>query len=84
MRLRKPHPDNPFLRNTSTVEEGQVCTIEPGIYFIESLLAKVEGNAAINWDLVGKLKKFGGIRIEDNVYADNAGPINLTRMLAQK
>ena len=28
----KPRADNPFLRNTSKIEEGQVFTIEPGLY----------------------------------------------------
>jgi Xaa-Pro aminopeptidase len=37
--LTLPAPRNPWLRNTSTISERQVFTIEPGIYFIEGLLA---------------------------------------------
>ncbi|STH71009.1 Xaa-Pro dipeptidase [Escherichia coli] len=47
-----------------------VLTIEPGIYFIESLLAPcVKGSSAStsNWQKIEALKPFGGIRIEDNV-----------------
>ena len=80
LKTKKPATKNPFLRNTSVVEEGQVCTIEPGIYFIDSLLAAHANNSFINWEVVEKLKKFGGIRIEDNIYADAKKPINLTRM----
>ena len=39
MKLRPPRPENKFLRNTSTIEVGQVFTIEPGFYFIDGLLA---------------------------------------------
>ena len=87
----KPRADNPFLRNTSRIAEGQVFTIEPGIYFIEGLLAPLrEGPhaAAIDWDLVGALAQLGGVRIEDDlvvVAGDSASAIpsararNLTR-----
>ena len=79
LKTKAPSSNNPYLRNTSKVEARQVCTIEPGIYFIESLLKQVEGHAAVNWKTVDRLKPFGGIRIEDNIYADQSGPINITR-----
>lgn len=79
----KPRADNPFLRNTSTIAEGQVFTIEPGVYFIDALLAPLrEGPhaGAVDWSLVDALAPFGGVRIEDDVVV--AGPAevrNLTR-----
>lgn len=83
--LRAPRTDNPFLRNTSDVAPGQVFTIEPGIYFIESLLApiraKPEGKI-VDWKTVDALAPLGGVRIEDDVLVkpgDGAGVRNLTR-----
>jgi Xaa-Pro dipeptidase len=76
-------PDgHPYLRLTRTLEAGFAVTIEPGIYFIDSLLAKARTEArgrAINWPRVEALKPWGGIRIEDNVVAQSGGPRNLTR-----
>ena len=41
----KPKPDNPFLRNTSAITPGQVFTIEPGLYFVDSLLRRAPEQA---------------------------------------
>ena len=60
----------PYLRCTRVLQPGMVLTIEPGIYFIESLLAPWrEGQFSkhFNWQKIEALKPFGGIRIEDNV-----------------
>ncbi len=79
-----PRKDNPFLRNTALIEESQVFTIEPGLYFIEPLLAelraKPEGKQ-VNWTTVEALAPFGGIRIEDDVVvlSSGQGVRNLTR-----
>lgn len=70
------------LRLTRRLEANQVLTIEPGIYFIDSLLRRLRREAprgAINWRRIGALRKFGGIRIEDNVLVSPSGPVNLTR-----
>jgi Xaa-Pro dipeptidase len=80
--LVKPRADNPFLRNTSKIEEGQVFTIEPGLYFIEPLLAELRGKPEgrmVDWGLVEALAPFGGIRIEDDVFVQGSGVRNLTR-----
>lgn len=73
---------HPYLRLTRTLEPGFVVTIEPGLYFIDSLLEKARMSALgakINWQQVERFKPYGGIRIEDNVAATNSEPDNLTR-----
>jgi Xaa-Pro dipeptidase len=78
-----PRPDgHPALRLTRVLEAGNVLTIEPGLYFIESLLQRwrAEGDPAmIDWDVVAELSPCGGIRIEDNVVVTETGCDNLTR-----
>jgi Xaa-Pro dipeptidase len=73
---------HPYLRLTRMLEPGVVVTVEPGIYFIESLLAAAhadERRAHIDWAVVDELRPFGGIRIEDNVAATAGKPENMTR-----
>jgi Xaa-Pro dipeptidase len=80
----EPPADHPFLRTTRTIEEGQVFTIEPGLYFIEMLLRPHrEGDTAkhFDWKLVDQLAPFGGVRVEDDVLVTADGFRNLTRPL---
>ncbi len=73
---------DPYLRLTRILEPGNVLTIEPGLYFIESLLAPLRGNRAgkhLNWERVNDLQQYGGIRIEDNLHITDSGNENLTR-----
>ena len=78
-------PDNhPFLRCTRLIEPRQVFTIEPGLYFIDSLLADLKGTDQgkyINWHKVDAFRKFGGIRIEDNIIVHRERNENMTRDL---
>ncbi len=81
-----PPEHSPMLRNTRTMTENMVFTIEPGCYFI-ALLLEPERNTArgklINWSLIDQLYPFGGIRIEDNVRVTAEGVENLTRAPAK-
>ena len=75
-------PGHPYLRMTRTLAPGMVVTIEPGLYFIPTLLDKLRGSAqakSVNWRKVEHLAKFGGVRIEDEVHCTEGAPENLTR-----
>jgi Xaa-Pro dipeptidase len=78
-----PRPDgHPFLRLTRVLQEGFVVTMEPGIYFIEQLLGAAQSDArgkSINWSRIQSLRRFGGIRIEDDLAVTANGCENLTR-----
>jgi Xaa-Pro dipeptidase len=75
-------PGHPFLRLTRVLQEGFVVTMEPGIYFIDPLLNAAKSDSrgrSINWPRVELLRRFGGIRIEDDLAVTLNGCENLTR-----
>jgi Xaa-Pro dipeptidase len=82
--LVKPKQNNPYLRNTSTITERQVFTVEPGIYFIEPLLAELRAApqaSSVDWPLVEAMARLGGVRIEDDIVVEGGAAVirNLTR-----
>ncbi len=81
-RLIERPPGHPFLRMTRKIDVNAVVTIEPGLYFIDMLLATVKDKPLgkdLDWDRIDAFRHYGGIRIEDDVLCTAAGPENLTR-----
>ncbi len=66
-----------YLRMGKELKPGHVLTVEPGIYFIPTLIDmwKTENKFSefINYDEVEKYKNFGGIRLEDDVLVTETG-----------
>ncbi len=82
--VEKPRADNPFLRNTSVIAEGQTFTIEPGLYFIDQKMQALRESpyaGSVDFTLLDALSRLGGVRIEDDLVAQAPGvpPQNLTR-----
>lgn len=80
--LNPPPPSHPYLRATRKMEAKMVYTIEPGFYFIGSLLAeqrKGKNSGAFNWSKIETFMPYGGIRIEDDIVIEEGCVLNLTR-----
>ena len=71
-----------FLRLTRVIEPRMSFTIEPGLYFIDVLLKELkdsDNSKYVNWPKVDRFRKFGGIRVEDDLVVTGDGHRNLTR-----
>lgn len=66
-----------YLRLARKLKPGFVLTVEPGIYFIPELIDKWHKEKInyrfINFNKVNKYRKFGGIRIEDDILVTRSG-----------
>lgn len=64
-----------FLRLGRRYQPGFVLTVEPGCYFIPSLIDQWQGEGKfreyINYEKLAAYRNFGGIRIEDDVLVTN-------------
>ena len=61
---------------------SQIYTVEPGIYFIPTLLEKLRSKepSSVNWREIDNWIPFGGIRIEDNIILHENNELeNITR-----
>ena len=71
------YPGYPRLRFDRQLEPGHVVTVEPGIYFVPSLLRDRELRGrhrdTVDWERTDRMLDFGGIRIEDNVLVTEDG-----------
>lgn len=73
------------LRIDLALEEDNLVTVEPGCYFIASILNNVKVQdkfkSEVNWSEVEKWKNIGGVRIEDNFLVKQGSAINLTNVV---
>ncbi|KAJ3593273.1 hypothetical protein NHX12_005608 [Muraenolepis orangiensis] len=70
------------LRMGRVVEERMVLTVEPGIYFIDHLLDQALADPAqscfLNSPVLARFRRFGGVRIEDDIAVTSSGMELLT------
>ena len=77
--LLNKDPRYPYLRLMRPMEENTVFTVEPGIYFIDMLLAQHKDNADFNWSNIDMFKQFGGFRMEDCIALTQGKVENLSQ-----
>lgn len=76
-----------MVRVDLPLEAGFIMTVEPGLYFIESLLMAPENKNRfrdqINWSQIESWLSIGGIRLEDDILVTKSNPIILTSKIAK-
>ena len=81
---RIDRPGIKFLRARRELLPGMVVTIEPGIYFVPSVLKPAisdpKKNKFLNTEKVESLLGFGGVRIEDDIIVTEDGHENMTNV----
>lgn len=82
----RPRPPGlEHLRLDLPLLEGEVVTIEPGIYLVPALLEdprrRERHREEVDWDRAARMRAFGGIRIEDDVRVGRDGPEVLTALI---
>lgn len=77
--------DAPGIRNLRTrrmMLPGMALTVEPGLYFVDAQMeeARLKPEIAqhIDFDMVAKYRKVGGVRIEDDIVITETGHLNMT------
>ena len=60
--------DNHDVGNLDIIQENMILAIEPGIYFYDDI-----DFTYINKKLFTRLKKYGGVRLEDTVKVNKIG-----------
>jgi len=70
------------------LQESYLMTVEPGLYFIQTLLdqpsSREKYRDQVQWSEVEKWKDFGGIRLEDDILITAQGPENLTGFIEKE